>query len=59
MAYSVLGVIFGDKRENLFLALSGTPVSMNICPTPMAGNIFKVAAIILDYEYHCSDIARI
>ncbi len=36
-----------------------TPVSTNIGPTPMAGNIFKTTAIILDYKYHCSGIARI
>ena len=48
-----------DERENLFLALRGTPVSMNTRPTPMAGNIFKTAAIILDYEYHCSGMSEI
>ncbi|EFX75238.1 hypothetical protein DAPPUDRAFT_108038 [Daphnia pulex] len=34
--------------------VNGTPVSINIRPTPVAGNISKTAAIILDTEYHCS-----
>jgi hypothetical protein len=39
--------------------MSGTPVSINIRPTPVAGNISKTAAIILDTEYHCSGMSTL
>jgi hypothetical protein len=37
------------KRFLTTIVFISTPVSINIGTTPMAGNIFKTAAIILDY----------